>query len=70
MLVDKTGSGDYDIAKDIGIIGLPACKPIVLAIYTARNKQEAKSRDGIVAATTNILFNEFAINDRCISYKI
>ena len=64
-VADKTGSGDYGIANDIGIVWSPACKPIVLAIYTARNKQDAKSRDDIVATTTNILLDEFAKHDAC-----
>lgn len=65
VVADKTGSGDYGIANDIGILWSPACRPIVLAIYTARNKRDAKSRDGIVASTTSIVLDEFAKNDPC-----
>lgn len=65
IVADKTGSGDYGIANDIGIVWSPTCKPIVLAIYTARNKQKAKSRDDIVASTTTIILDKFATNNPC-----
>lgn len=65
VVADKTGSGNYGIANDIGILWSPICKPIVLAIYTMRTKQDAKPQDEIVASTTNIIFDEFAKNDPC-----
>jgi len=65
VVADKTGTGDYGIANDIGVLWSPTCKPIVLAIYTARNKQDAKSRDDIVASATSIIMDEFAKNDQC-----
>lgn len=66
-VADKTGAGDYGIANDIGIVWSPLCKPIVLAIYTIQNKQDAKTRDDIVASTTGIIFDEFAKNDPCFN---
>lgn len=65
VVADKTGSGDYGIANDIGILWSPICKPIVLAIYTVQNKKDAKGRDDIVASITSIVLDEFAINDSC-----
>jgi beta-lactamase class A len=65
VVADKTGSGDYGIANDIGILWSPACKPIVLAIYTLRNRQDAKNRDDIVASTTSAVLEEFAKNNPC-----
>lgn len=65
VVADKTGSGNYGIANDIGIVWSPACKPIVLAICTAQNKKDAKSRDDIVASTTSIVLDEFAKSDPC-----
>jgi beta-lactamase class A len=65
VVADKTGSGDYGIANDIGIMWSPVCKPIVVAIYTVGNKQDAKSRDDILATTTKIILDEFAKNDPC-----
>lgn len=65
IVADKTGSGNYGIANDIGIVWSPLCKPIVLSIYTIRNNKDAKNRDDIVALTTRIILNEFAKNNNC-----
>lgn len=65
VVADKTGSGDYGIANDIGILWSPLCKPIVLAIYTVQNKQDAKSRDDIVASTAKTVLDDFAAGDPC-----
>lgn len=62
IVADKTG-GCCRIANDIGIIWSPISKPIVLAIYTIQNNQDAKSRDEVVAATTSIILDEFAKTD-------
>lgn len=68
-VAEKTGSGTYGIANDIGIMWSPKCKPIILAIYTAQNKNEAKNRDDIVASTTSILFDGLAKNDSCFKIE-
>lgn len=67
VVADKTGSGDYGVANDIGLIWPPTCKPIVIAIYTARTKKDAKIREDIVAKTTEVVLNAFAKNDACIN---
>jgi beta-lactamase class A len=66
-VADKTGSGRYGIANDVGMMWSPACKPIVLAIYTIRNKPDAECRDDIVAATAKIILDEFEKNDACFN---
>ncbi len=65
VVADKTGSGDYGIANDIGVMWSPLCKPIVLAIYMVGNQQDAKSRDDIVASVTKTVLDEFAKNNPC-----
>jgi beta-lactamase class A len=65
VVADKTGSGDYGIANDIGILWSPLCKPIVLSIYTIQSDLKAQSRDDIVASTTKIVMDEFAGNSPC-----
>jgi beta-lactamase class A len=67
IVADKTGSGDYGIANDIGVVWSPLCKPIILAIYTAQNKKDAQRREDIVASTTSILLDEFAKSDSCFN---
>ena len=65
VVADKTGSGDYGIANDIGVVWSPICKPIILSIYTVRNKKDAERRDDIVASVTEIILNEFGKNNGC-----
>lgn len=67
IVADKTGSGDYGVANDIGILWSPACKPIILAIYTVCRDSEAKGRDDIVAATTRVVMERFAQQDSCFN---
>lgn len=67
IVADKTGTGDYGVANDIGILWSPLCKPIIVAIYTAQNQEHAKVRDDIVASTTNIILDEFAKQDTLIA---
>lgn len=59
VVADKTGSGDYGIANDIGILWAPFSQPIVLAIYTVQNKPDAKPREDIVASATSLIIDEF-----------
>lgn len=66
IVADKTGSGSYGIANDIAVVWSPACKPIVLAIYTNQKSKEAKSRDDIVALVTKAVFDDFAKKNNCI----
>lgn len=65
VVAEKTGSGDYGVTNDIGLMWSPTCKPIVLAVYTIQNKQDAKNRDDIVASATQIVFDELAKNNKC-----
>lgn len=67
VVADKTAGGSYGISNDLGIMWSPVCRPIVLAIYTVRNKHDAKGRDDIVASTTNIVLNEFAKTNPCFA---
>lgn len=55
--------------NDIGFMWSPACKPIVLAIYTVRYKNSEKSRDDIVASTARIISTEFAKHDNNVLCK-
>ena len=65
---DKTGSGSYGIANDIGVVWSPACKPIILSIFTISATQNAKPNDGAVAEITHALFSEFEQHHAC--YKV
>lgn len=47
---DKTGTGDYGAANDIGITWLPDGTPIILNIMTTKPTQDAKSDSAPIAA--------------------
>jgi len=59
IVADKTGSGDYGIMNDIGIIWPPKHAPIVVVIYFSQNKKNAIHREDVVASATRILIQEF-----------
>ena len=63
---DKTGTGEYGMSHDIGIIWPPHCAPIIVTIYTIQNKKNAERRDDILVKATKILINAFAERDTCI----
>lgn len=66
IVADKTGSGDYGITNDIGVIWPPKCAPIVVAMYFVQNTKYAARRDDIIASATRILIDEFAKTDQCV----
>jgi beta-lactamase class A len=49
---DKTGGGAYGARNDIAVIWPPGQAPIVIAIYTAHAKEDAKYREDIIAGAT------------------
>lgn len=52
---DKTGTGSYGTAHDIGVLWPPQRAPIVLAIYTAHASPEAEARSDIIAAAARVV---------------
>ena len=68
-VADKTGSGSFGVANDIGIAWSPACKPVILSIFTKSEQKEAKPNDRAVAEITRVIFNEFARNHACYHEK-
>ena len=51
---DKTGTGAYGVANDIGVVWLPERAPIVLAIFTHNVDDRAEARSDIVAQAARI----------------
>lgn len=51
---DKTGTGDYGSASDIGVLWRPGRSPLVLAIYTTLPDKEARARSDIIAAAAKV----------------
>ncbi|HWT55148.1 MAG TPA: class A beta-lactamase [Rhodocyclaceae bacterium] len=56
---DKTGTGDYGSANDIGIVWPPGKKPMVLAIYHTHNDAKATANNEIIAAAARIVVEAF-----------
>lgn len=52
---DKTGSGNYGTANDIGILWPPGRQPIVLAIYHTQTDAKAKWNDAVIAEAASIV---------------
>jgi beta-lactamase class A len=50
---DKTGGGAYGARNDIAVIWPPGQAPIVIAVYTAHEKADAKYREDIIAGATS-----------------
>jgi beta-lactamase class A len=59
-VADKTGTGAWGAAADIGVVYPPERAPIVLAIYTRQGVQDAKARSDIIAAAAKIALADMA----------
>ena len=66
-VADKTGAGSYGIVNDIGIVWSSACKPIVLAIYTVSNDENAQRSNEPVSQTTKLVLDAFSKRNPCIN---
>lgn len=66
-VADKTGTGSYGIANDIGIIWSPYCNPIILAIFTKSKFPEAKPQDKLIAQITQLIMVELRKNNECFA---
>lgn len=54
QVADKTGTGSFGSASDIGVIYRPAGSPVVLAIYTRGHSRAAKARSDIIARAARL----------------
>lgn len=54
-IADKTGTGSYGTANDVGVAWTPDGTPIVLAVLTGSAEQAAPSDDPLVAGVTRVL---------------
>lgn len=52
---DKTGTGDYGTANDLGLVWPPSRPPLILGIYHTQPQQDAKARDDVIAAAARIV---------------
>lgn len=59
QVADKTGSGDYGTANDVAVLFPPRRAPIVLAIYSTREKVGAARNDKLVADAAKIVVEQW-----------
>ena len=52
---DKTGSGGYGTRNDIAVIRPPGRAPIVLAVLSSRQEEEADYDDGLIAEAAELV---------------
>ncbi|MEC6744512.1 class A beta-lactamase [Pseudomonas qingdaonensis] len=52
---DKTGSGDYGVANDVGIIWPPRKSPWILAVFTRGSAKDSPWRSETIATATRIV---------------
>jgi beta-lactamase class A len=52
---DKTGTGDYGSANDVGVVWRPNRPPVVVSIYTTQAEKDAKARNDVIAAAARIV---------------
>ncbi|ALK33399.1 class A beta-lactamase [Burkholderia plantarii] len=58
-VADKTGSGDYGSANDVAVIYPPRRAPIVLVVYTTRDRKDAEYDNAAIASAARIVTAAF-----------
>lgn len=66
LVADKTGSGDYGITNDIGVIWPPNCSPLILTIYVVQNDKQAPEQEAVVTSVTKLVLQQFSLKDACL----
>ncbi len=64
-VADKTGSGSYGIANDVGIAWSSSCQPVAISIFTISDERNVKPNDQAIAKITRVLFEEFEQHHDC-----
>ncbi|MEU0538054.1 class A beta-lactamase [Amycolatopsis tolypomycina] len=61
-VADKTGTGEYATRNDIAVVWPPGWAPIVLAVMSSRQAEDAEHDDRLVAQAAKLVFNAFRKN--------
>lgn len=59
---DKSGAGGYGTRNDIAIVWPPNREPIIIAIMSSRNEENAKFNDELIAKATKVIVQAFSNN--------
>lgn len=57
---DKTGTGDYGTANDVGVVWPVGRAPVIVAIYTTRNAKNAEPRNDTIAEASRVVVDWLA----------
>lgn len=60
VIADKTGTGDYATANDVGVVWTTIGTPIVLAVLSSKTAQDAPVDNALIAEAARILANSLA----------
>lgn len=70
IVADKTGTGDYGITHDVGVVWPPNCAPLVMAIYVMGSEKKAATQEAVIAKVTDLIIKQFSANDACIKKSL
>ncbi|MFD1956846.1 serine hydrolase, partial [Paenibacillus thailandensis] len=59
---DKTGAGSYGTRNDIGIVWPPNGDPIVMAILSSRDTQDAAYDNALIARAAEAVLDALTLN--------
>lgn len=59
-VADKTGTGDYASASDLGLVWPPGRAPWVIAVYTTRSERDATPREAVIADAARVIVSQWA----------
>lgn len=55
MIADKTGTGDYGVANDVGVAWTSKGTPLVLGVMSTKDTQDAPVVNALVADAARVL---------------
>ncbi|WP_328334686.1 MULTISPECIES: class A beta-lactamase [unclassified Streptomyces] len=55
ILADKTGTGDYGVANDVGVVWPPRRPPLVLSVLSTKYDAQAPADDALVAGASALV---------------
>ncbi|SEC72063.1 beta-lactamase class A [Amycolatopsis tolypomycina] len=61
-VADKTGTGEYAMRNDIAVVWPPGRAPIVLAVMSSRQAEDAEHDDRLIAQAAKLVFDAFRKN--------
>ncbi|MGQ5633386.1 MULTISPECIES: class A beta-lactamase [unclassified Streptomyces] len=60
VTADKTGTGDYGTANDIGVAWTPRNTPVLLAVLSSKSAKDAPADDALVAGAAHLVADALA----------